>query len=475
MRLAFARRQAIVQLMFTSTVLALLLVQPLRANDAPLAVATVAANETTSLCTFDPASLASLQLGDAFPPAFAALGAHIDAKSRARFAAMQLVRRVCDASGELFVFEHPQAQAVHASLLLRDGRVVGTIESGGDLRIALNSRSTGRSQYRVEHASLDSMCASDELAAPSNKPRDVPLVPGEGGVAGTCSAINTVDIFICYTDAAVAQAGSETGILDSINFAVADSNSIYSASGITLTMRLVGTRRMTGYVEASSMSSDLYALRDGSDGLLDSAVVARDLYGADLVSLIRADGGGACGIAWLGGGESNSGYAFNVVALGCIAGRTFTHECGHNMGCCHAPGDGGGCTSGGYFPYSVGHRFTGTNGSQYRTVMAYTPGTRIPRFSSPTTIYQGTATGLVDERDNARSIQELRANFTAYRPCACVGDLDGDATVGASDLALLLSAWGVIEVGGASYDYDGSGANDGGDLAALLANWGPCS
>ena len=116
MRLAFARRQAIVQLMFTSTVLALLLVQPLSANDAPLAVATVAANETTSLCTFDPASLASLQLGDAFPPAFAALGAHIDAKSRARFAAMQLVRRACDASGELFVFEHPQAQAVHALL-----------------------------------------------------------------------------------------------------------------------------------------------------------------------------------------------------------------------------------------------------------------------------------------------------------------------------------------------------------------------
>jgi hypothetical protein len=55
-------------------------------------------------------------------------------------------------------------------------------------------------------------------------------------------------------------------------------------------------------------------------------------------------------------------------------------------------------------------------------------------------------------------------------PPACPADLDDDGSVGASDLAALLSAWGAT--GGADLDGDGSvGASD---LAALLSAWGPC-
>lgn len=52
---------------------------------------------------------------------------------------------------------------------------------------------------------------------------------------------------------------------------------------------------------------------------------------------------------------------------------------------------------------------------------------------------------------------------------ACTVDLDGDGTVGASDLSVLLAAWGT-----AGSDLDGDGTTGGLDLALVLSAWGPC-
>jgi hypothetical protein len=299
-----------------------------------------------------------------------------------------------------------------------------------------------------------------------------PAGPDEGGIAGAgCDDGSRIDLFVGYTDASVAQAGGSTQLMDSILWAVADSNTIYAASEIPITLRLVGTRLAEGYIEdASSMANDLYALRDPSDGPLDAVHAAGVAAGADHIALVRANGGGACGVAYLvGDSPTDVGYGVSVTALGCFSNRTFTHELGHNMGCCHAPGDGGGCTSGGVFPYSTGHRFVGTNGTEYRTVMAYAPGTRIGRFSSPLLTFQGTPTGIADERDNARSMRETRFNVANFRCEVCLGDLDGNGTVDAADLGALLSAWG--QTGG---DLDADGTTNASDLAALLGNWGAC-
>ena len=46
-------------------------------------------------------------------------------------------------------------------------------------------------------------------------------------------------------------------------------------------------------------------------------------------------------------------------------------------------------------------------------------------------------------------------------------DLDGDGTVGGSDLTILLASWGEGDA-----DLDGSGVVDGSDLTMLLAAWG---
>ena len=56
------------------------------------------------------------------------------------------------------------------------------------------------------------------------------------------------------------------------------------------------------------------------------------------------------------------------------------------------------------------------------------------------------------------------------RPSSCVADLDGDGQVAATDLGVLLGAWGVSSTA----DLDGDGQVNAADLALLLAAWGTC-
>ncbi len=52
----------------------------------------------------------------------------------------------------------------------------------------------------------------------------------------------------------------------------------------------------------------------------------------------------------------------------------------------------------------------------------------------------------------------------------CPGDVNGDRSIDAADLGVLLAAWGRDS----ELDFDGNDVTDGLDLARLLAAWGPC-
>ncbi len=54
----------------------------------------------------------------------------------------------------------------------------------------------------------------------------------------------------------------------------------------------------------------------------------------------------------------------------------------------------------------------------------------------------------------------------------CASDFNGDDTVDAADLAVLLSQWGPCP--GCDADFDGNNQVNAADLATLLSNWGPC-
>lgn len=188
---------------------------------------------------------------------------------------------------------------------------------------------------------------------------------------------------------------------------------------------------------------------DPADGAMDGIHDRRDEVYADICTLLAAsDGGeGYCGRA---AGD------FNTVVWSCMPGLTFAHELGHNLGCCHAAGDGGGCgeetpcvpweqpvgSAGCCMPdqtvfpdnprlstYNHGWRWVETSvvPACVHTIMAYgrvEPGQsaqRIPHFSNPEVDWQGQPTGSPEDSsdlkwaDNARAIRENFARVSANR------------------------------------------------------------
>jgi len=61
--------------------------------------------------------------------------------------------------------------------------------------------------------------------------------------------------------------------------------------------------------------------------------------------------------------------------------------------------------------------------------------------------------------------------FIVEEASSCPADLDGDGSVGSSDLGILLGLWGTSNP---IADLDESGTVGSADLAILLGNWGPC-
>jgi formylglycine-generating enzyme required for sulfatase activity len=226
-------------------------------------------------------------------------------------------------------------------------------------------------------------------------------------------------VLVKWTPAAEVAAGGAIPMLALAESAVAMSNHAYITCGIDVCLRPVGISVTGAYSgDGNGLETILDQLTHPSDGILDSVHTERNALGADLVALINATDPNYCGYAWINGDDA--AYGFSVTVWDCMAGLTFTHEIGHNQGCCHAPGDGGGCSNGGYFSYSVGHRFVGADGVQYRSIMAYSPGVRVPRFSSPSVQYLGKPTGLVTA-DNARTVRstaQALANFRCTTSCS---------------------------------------------------------
>jgi len=181
-----------------------------------------------------------------------------------------------------------------------------------------------------------------------------------------------------------------------------------------------------------------------------------------------------------------------------------SHEIGHNLGCCHAIGDCGGCVGQGLlFEFSNGYRFFGDSGTQWHTVMAYSPGILIQRFSNPGLLFDGQATGIPQGEPQAAD-NVLTINLAAFAvsnwrcndgicealdlasdgpdcngngipdECDpdCPWDLDGSGDVGINDFLDLLALWGTDP--GGPPDFDGDGDVGITDFLALLDNWGPC-
>lgn len=224
----------------------------------------------------------------------------------------------------------------------------------------------------------------------------------------------TIDVLVLYTRAAAGANGGNSGVEAVIDAAIASANTSYANSNVDLELNLVLAQSVT-YQESGNMSTDLNRLRNKGDGYLEEAHWLRGAAGADSVCLFTHQNGGSyAGIAFVMNPVSGSfeANAFSVVLHNYAVGNlTFAHELGHNFGCTHARPEASG---GGAFDYSFGHRFTGNDAQQYRTVMAYSPGIRSPYFSNPNVNYQGVATGVADSADNAQTISNSMSTTAAF-------------------------------------------------------------
>ena len=218
-----------------------------------------------------------------------------------------------------------------------------------------------------------------------------------------------IDIMVVYTDDVRARYGVERAEAD-IQATIGLSNQRFRISEADMSLRLTSMREVE-YEENGAADADLRALTSRTDQAMDQIHLWREEDGADLVALsvLRMDL--YAGIAWLGGaiGDSES-RAFSVTAHNYLD-WAFTHEIGHNLGCAHDEENAG---ASGYRRYSFGHRFNGSNGTLYRTQMAYAPGSRLELFSNPEIDSFGSPSGSA-EHDNVRTIRETSKNLAAYR------------------------------------------------------------
>ena len=113
-------------------------------------------------------------------------------------------------------------------------------------------------------------------------------------------------------------------------------------------------------------------------------------------------------------GAQFNAFAYNVVAQNCaIATDAFAHEFGHNLGGEHNP-ESAVLPAQASFVYSFGHFVNGA----FEEVMsvrrpASTP--QILNFSNPNVFFGPNATGIVNQRDVAQTIEMLYPTFRAFR------------------------------------------------------------
>ena len=344
-------------------------------------------------------------------------------------------------------------------------------------------------------------------------PRALAAEPPSQLAGPPCDDGSVIDVLILYTQGAVNEMGSAAAVEAEIDVMV-DFNSVsYSNSLIATGWNIVYVRRLP-----PGVNPDLGELADPDDGVADGIHTLRDAYGADEVALV-VDGGGGVAMGLWNLDPASQGNAFCVNGLG-SSPLVLSHEIGHNLGCCHGLGDGGGCPREGglLFPYSNGHRFTGGSGELWHTVMAYSPGITIEHFSNPNVSFDGEPTGIAEGEpgaaDNVATINLAAFTVSNWRcndgvcealglpadaddctgngvpdlcdialgttadindngiadVCECVGDLDGNHAADVVDLLILLAAWGTP-----AGDLNGDGNTDVQDLLIILAAWGACS
>lgn len=242
---------------------------------------------------------------------------------------------------------------------------------------------------------------------------------GTGGALALTSGDCTLDLLMAYTPDAAAAYGGADGMVSLINLAVHDTNLAFAQSDVDLRTQAVRIHEVS-YAESGDDLQYLYDLQGTVDGNMDEIHAIRDECGADAVVLLYATGNYG-GIAYFQPCLPLTAYAssaFCVVGAGGAAGPSYVlaHELGHLLGADHARVDVNN-------PCQLTPSSFGWKTSLTRTVMAYSPGIRLPFFSNPDKLdpFNDEPLGVSGSEENWDTLNQYAGVATSYRPARDTG------------------------------------------------------
>jgi len=235
-----------------------------------------------------------------------------------------------------------------------------------------------------------------------------------------------IDILAVFTQAARDWATDNFagGMQALVNASEAQTNNIFAASDIDLTVDIVATM-VTGWEEdIDDMISDIDEIVDPADGVFDAIHNWRNDEAADVV-IVYTVGEDFCGYAAnipSPAGYAQSVNAFAITAAGCAVGNmTFIHELGHLLSARHDRANDNTPSA----PYDFNHGFADdVNG--FRSVMALgcivnnqDQCPRVARISDGERLFQGAPVGVPvgdpDAADNQYTIELNKHILAGYR------------------------------------------------------------
>lgn len=338
------------------------------------------------------------------------------------------------------------ADGIDAVITFGEKAVFGTIPSSGQQSLRLTTRGgrtwlteTDRSRAPDVNRAVrrsgnrpDYLIPPAAAAALAMEPPAAAAESESANISPMASPANTIDVVIGFTDGYADQIGSSSAAATRLNNLVVVANQALSNSLLSLRFRLVRVVEVD-YPDATDNTTaleELTGFRSGEGSITVPAALrplreARDEYGGDLVSLVRAfrtPENNGCGIAWLLGSNQtqittdDAPYGYSVVSDGFdedesddltyfCRDESLAHEMGHNLGQAHSEEDSDGVP--GTHAYSYGYRQASETG--FFTVMAYpledSDQVGIRYFANPGVNFNGDPTGVANQSDNARSMR----------------------------------------------------------------------
>ena len=308
--------------------------------------------------------------------------------------------------GKIYNFSTGDGYWNYASFSVVNGAVTGVARKDGMVYTVGN---IGNGQFTVSELdeTLYEQCGVDDSFNIGQS-----FQQGNNGNSGRSHGMHVAHILIVFTTDCVSAEGGLDGANSLANLAVSEMNRSLANGDSTFRMNLVYTYEATTYTQSGVQGDDLSNLRATSDGQLDEVHALRDAHGADYVQLFIANYG--TGIAYVNCTDSTAfaADAFSVSKNTRAAwDYTLAHELGHNMGLKHNHAGSGSGTTCSDRNYNFGYRST-----NYRTIMAYNPGSVLPIYSNPDMLDpDGEVLGTSTLEDASRHIGEWYPNFIAYR------------------------------------------------------------